>query len=188
MEQEKSQEDLLEMLDDKMWKWMLKQDTDYWPENVDIAKDDKRWANYWYKIVGQGHQGAEGDQALLLPPKESLGHRPWTWTSVLLRWECPCLPSGIRHPKGQVVPHHHSLAEISPHDRPLVAPLMGFLKAGLKVVDASTEAHQDKNGENEVERHKPIQEVRHGASAGGTTLCLVRSSEAMNLGLSRTDW
>lgn len=75
--------------------------------------------------------------------------------------------SDLRHPKGQVVPNHQCLPKVSLHDWPLCSPLMGFLESWLKVVNASSKAHQDENGDHQIHGHKPIQEVGHGCQRKG---------------------
>lgn len=67
----------------------------------------------------------------------------------------------FRHPKCQVVSYHQCFPKVSFHDWPLCPPLVRFLKSWLKVVYASSKAHQDKNGDHQIHWHKPIQEMRH---------------------------
>lgn len=81
--------------------------------------------------------------------------------------------SDLRHPKGQVVPNHQRLPKVSFHDWPLRSPLMGFLESWLKVVNASSKAHQDEDGDHQIHRHEPIQEVGHGCQRKGEKACAV---------------
>ncbi|CAI5785915.1 Hypothetical predicted protein [Podarcis lilfordi] len=67
----------------------------------------------------------------------------------------------FRHPKCKVVSYHQCFPKVSFHDWPLCPPLVRFLKSWLKVVYASSKAHQDKNGDHQIHWHKPIQEMRH---------------------------
>jgi hypothetical protein len=68
--------------------------------------------------------------------------------------------------ESQVVPHHQRLAEITVHQGALHAPLVRLLQARLEVVDAGSKAHQDEDGDDQVDRHKPVQKVRHRAGFG----------------------
>lgn len=68
--------------------------------------------------------------------------------------------------ESQVVPHHQRLAEITVHQGALHAPLVRLLQARLEVVDASSKAHQDEDGDDQVDRHEPVQKVRHRGGFG----------------------
>lgn len=74
--------------------------------------------------------------------------------------------SGFWTSESQVVPHHQRLTEITVHQGALHAPLVRLLQARLEVVDASSKAHQDEDRDDQVDRHEPVQEVRHRGGFG----------------------